>query len=149
MLQNSKYPRLWDQIIDLQSLKALNQPGMIVEGKVAVVLDKIKLPVKLNPINHKVVKVLLCCDPKVAATRIIKRKILNKELKPLKKDSIEYQNQVEYTQKELTSRHIEDWRRYKEIYQINRKMLNQNDILKIDTSNKAQKQVIKDISKAI
>lgn len=132
---------VWDKIIDTQSLKALSKPGVVVEGKVAVVLDKINLNIPTQ-FNHPVIKVLLTCPPKVTAQRIIQRKIYNQEIEPISPQSQQYVAQVEATKAELVAINNADWKRYQEIYGVSRQDLYDDDIYKINTENKNEQEVL-------
>lgn len=140
-LKKVKNMAMWDKIIEQQSQKALGRPGVLVEAKLAVVLDQIDLglPVKFE---HKIIKILLTCPPEVTAKRIIQRKIENHEIEQEVLSSEDYQKLVTATKKELTEINLNDWQRYEEIYHIKRNDIFGPNIHQIDTSNKNEQEVL-------
>lgn len=143
-LKTQNTPELWDKIIDTFSLMALKKPGVVVEAKVGVLLDQTGL-VSLTNIKHKLYKFLLTCPPEISAHRVIKRKIENGELAPLDQDSNYYAQLIRDTATEIIERHLRDWERYEIIYGIYRSDIYKPGIIKIDTSNKSEDQVVTDI----
>ncbi len=140
-LKKSKNPSLWDMIIDKHSLEALLKPGMVVEAKVGVLLDKIKVFPKVRR-KHKVFKFLLTCPPEISAHRVIKRKIENGELSPMDKESEDYLKLVRQTTTETINRHLRDWERYEKIYGIYRSDIYRRGIYRVFTADKTQEEVV-------
>lgn len=140
-LKSVDTPELWDKIIDQQSLLALNKPGVIVEAKVGVLLDKTKL-VKLGRLHHKIYKFLLTCPPEISAHRVIKRKIENGELPPMDQNTSAYIDLVRQTTQEDISRHLRDWERYEKIYGIYRSSIYKPGIIKVNTADRSEQEVV-------
>ena len=148
-IRQSKDLSLWDKIIDLQSFKALQKPGMVVEAKVGVVVDKIDFGLPKQKRSHKIYKFLLTCTPEVSAQRVLERKVLNREIDSISKESPNYQKVVQKTRRDLIKRHLSDWKRYKKIYNLDRDLLYQKDIFQIDTSAQNQNAVVNSIIQLI
>jgi cytidylate kinase len=143
-LKQVKTPALWDQLIDKQSLLALQKPGVVVEAKVGVLLDRTGLGT-LNHLAHPVYKILLTCPPEISAHRIIKRKIQNGELASMDQASPQYHDLVRLTTNETIKRHLRDWERYEKIYGIKRSSIYSKEIIKISTAHKSRQHVVADI----
>ncbi len=139
-LKTDGTPDVWDKIIDTQSLQALKRPGVVVEAKVGVLLDKTGLG-NFRSVKHKIYKVLLICPPEISAHRVIKRKIENQELPSLDKDSPHYINLVRETTQETINRHLRDWERYEKIYGIFRSDIYRKGVIKINTAQKSPQEV--------
>lgn len=147
-LKKSVDPGLWDKIIDRHSLIALQNPGVVVEAKVGVLLDKTGLfPVKRR--KHRVFKFLLTCPPEISSHRVIKRKIENGELQPINKDSEDYVQLVRETTTETINRHLRDWERYEKIYGIYRSDIYRPGIYRVFTADKSQEEVVDTIQSII
>jgi cytidylate kinase len=140
-IKKSVDPGLWDKIIDRHSLLALSNPGVIVEAKVGVLLDKTKLLPNTRR-KHKVFRFLLTCPPEISAHRVIKRKIENKELQPMDKESDAYIQLVRETTTETINRHLRDWERYEQIYGIYRSDIYRPGIFRVFTADKSQEEVV-------
>lgn len=140
-LKKVKNMDMWDKILERQSQKALSKPGVIVEAKLAVVLDQIDLGLPLK-FNHRIIKILLTCPPDITAKRIIQRKIENGEINRHAIDSRSYDSLVGQTKKELMRINLNDWQRYTKIYNIDRDAIYGSDIHQIDTSNKNEQEVL-------
>jgi cytidylate kinase len=143
-LKQVETPDLWDKIIDQQSLLALRQPGVVVEAKVGVLLDKTGL-VKLGRLKHKIFKFLLTCPPEISAHRVIKRKIENGELTGIVQDGPEYFDLVRETTTETINRHLRDWERYEKIYGIFRSSIYKPGIIKVSTAERSEAEVVNTI----
>ncbi len=141
-------PEIWDKIIDTQSLEALKNPGVVVEAKVGVLLDQTGLVPNFHP-KHSIYKFLLTCPPEISSHRVIKRKILNGELPQMDQDNETYLDLVRQTTTETIDRHLRDWERYEKIYGIYRSDIYKDDIIKIDTSDINQQQVVDSILEII
>jgi cytidylate kinase len=139
---------MWDKIIEQQSQKALSKPGVLVEAKLAVVLDQIDLGLP-RKFNHRIIKILLTCPPKITAKRIIQRKIDNQELSPDSLNTKTYTKLVAETKKELMQINLNDWKRYEQIYKISRDEIYGPDIHQIDTSGKNEQEVVNAIIKLL
>jgi cytidylate kinase len=140
-IKKSVDPSLWDKIIDKQSLMALSSPGVVVEAKVGVLLDKTGLmPPKRR--KHRVFRFLLTCPPEISAHRVIKRKIENKELHPMDKGSEAYVQLVRETTTETINRHLRDWERYEQIYGLYRSDIYRPGIIRVFTADKSQEEVV-------
>lgn len=140
-LKKAQLPELWDKIIDRQSLVALDHPGVVVEAKVGVLLDKTGLmPPKRR--KHRVFKILLTCPPEISSHRVIKRKMKNGELQELEKDSPKYLDLVRETATETIERHLRDWERYEKIYGIYRSSIYRPGIIRVFTADKRQDEVV-------
>lgn len=147
-IKESKDPGLWDKIIDRHSLMALERPGVVVEAKVGVLLDKTKLmPIKRR--KHRVFKFLLTCPPEISSHRVIKRKIENGELPPMKQEGEEYLQLVRETTTETINRHLRDWERYEKIYGIYRSDIYRPGIFRVFTADKNQEEVVSTIESII
>lgn len=142
-LKQVKTPDLWDKIIDRQSLKALMRPGVLVEAKVGVLLDKTGL-LKEKP-KHRIFKFLLTCPPEISSHRVMKRKMENKELEVMDKDSTAYTELVRETTTETINRHLRDWERYEKIYGIRRSSIYRPGIIRVFTADKSQEEVVETI----
>ena len=140
-LKKVNTPDLWDKIIDEQSLLSLNQPGVVVEAKVGVLLDKTNLAKNFSP-KHTIHKILLTCPPEISAHRVIKRKIDNGELEPMVQDSPEYLELVRQTATETINRHLRDWERYEKIYSIFRSDIYSEDVHQVSTANTPPEKVV-------
>jgi cytidylate kinase len=140
-LRSVNTPDVWDKIIDRQSLKALEKPGVIVEAKVGVLLDKTNL-LPAQAFSHHIYKILLTCPPEISSHRVIKRKIENGELPTMNQDNEAYSELVRQTTTDTINRHLRDWERYEKIYGIYRSDVYKPGIIKIDTSNKTEAQVV-------
>lgn len=140
-LKQVKTPELWDKITDTESLRALHRPGVVVEAKVGVLLNKTGLE-KSRRLGHKIYKILLVCAPEISAHRIIKRKIQNGELAPLQQSDPRYLELVRQTAAETISRHLRDWERYEKIYGIYRSDIYKPGITKIQTADKSPQKVV-------
>ena len=141
-------PEIWDKIIDQKSLEALKKPGVVVEGKVGVLLEKTGLVPDFKP-EHKIIKILLTCPPEISAHRVIKRKIENGELGDMDQKGDQYNELVRETAQDIISRHLRDWERYEKIYGIYRSDIYKPGITEVDSSNKTQDQVVDTILKTI
>jgi cytidylate kinase len=139
-LQRVKNMDMWDKILEQQSQKALSKPGVLVEAKLAVVLDQIDLGLPVN-FDHRIIKILLTCPPKITAKRIIQRKIDNHEIVTSTTDAKSYSHLVSATKKELMEINLNDWRRYEKIYHIKREAIYGSGIHQIDTSSKNEQEV--------
>ena len=147
-IKKSADPSLWDKIIDRHSLIALENPGVVVEAKVGVLLDKTGLmPVKRR--KHRVFKFLLTCPPEISSHRVIKRKIENGELESIDKESEVYIQLVRETTTETINRHLRDWERYEKIYGIYRSDIYRPGIYRVFTADKNQEEVANTIQSII
>jgi cytidylate kinase len=140
-LKSVNTPDVWDKIIDQQSLRALQQPGNVVEGKVGVLLDKTGL-IKPFRVKHKVFKFLLTCPPEISTHRVMKRKIENGEMQPIDQDSETYQELIRSTTTETIGRHLRDWERYETIYGIKRSDVYKRGIHRIFTAERSEEEVV-------
>ncbi|OGV97299.1 hypothetical protein A2W24_06345 [Microgenomates group bacterium RBG_16_45_19] len=147
-LKQVNTPEIWDKIVDNQSILALQQPGVVVEAKVGVLLDQTGLGT-LDHLPHAIYKILLVCPPEIAAHRVIKRKIANSELQALNPDSRQYLDLVRQTTTEIINRHLRDWERYEKIYHIKRSDIYKSGILQIYTTTKEPPAVVDAIIQAI
>ncbi len=147
-LKSVDTPDTWDKIIDRQSLLALQKPGVVVEAKVGVLLDKIGMG-DFNQLTHRVYKILLVCPPEISAHRVIKRKIENGELPPLDTESETYLELVRQTTTDTINRHLRDWERYEKIYGIKRSDIYRQDIDQVYTTNKEPQEVVNAIAQLI
>lgn len=140
-IKQSVDPSLWDKIIDRHSLLALSKPGVVVEAKVGVLLDKTGLlPTKRR--KHRIFRFLLTCPPEISAHRVIKREIENGELEPMDKESESYIQLVRETTTETINRHLRDWERYEQIYGIYRSDIYRSGIIRVFTADKSQEEVV-------
>ncbi len=147
-IKKSKDPMLWDKIIDCHSLDALSKPGVVVEAKVGVLLDKTGLlPCKRR--KHRVFRFLLTCPPEISAHRVIKRKIENGELGAMDKDSEDYVRLVRETTTETINRHLRDWERYEQIYGIYRSDIYRPGIFRVFTADKSEEEVVETIMRIV
>lgn len=137
-------PEFWDKLVEIQSLIALEQPKVLVEAKVGVLLDKTNL-IKPKKISHKIYKFLLTCPPEISSHRVIKRKIKNQELPPMNIKSSAYQQLVRDTTQETISRQLRDWERYEKIYGIKRSDIYKPEIIQISTEQKSPHSIISEI----
>jgi len=143
-LKRVQTPEVWDKIVDTLSLKALQEPGVVVEAKVGVLLDKTGLIKRFRP-SHPIFKILLTCPPEISAHRVIKRKIHNHELPAMEQNSEQYLNLVRETTTETINRHLRDWERYEKIYGIYRSDIYKRRIIKVGTAERTQKEVVNTI----
>lgn len=140
-IKESSDPAFWDKIIDLHSLQALSKPGVVVEAKVGVLLDKLGILPKQKR-KHRVFKFLLTCPPEISAHRVIKRKIENGELKSMDKDSENYNQLVRQTTTDTINRHLRDWERYEKIYGIYRSDIYRTGTIRVFTADKTEEEVV-------
>lgn len=147
-LKAENTPEVWDRIIDQQSLLALQKPGMVVEGKVGVLIDKTGLGTLKN-LSHQIFKILLVCPPEISAHRVIKRQIENGEVPSSDTSHPSYQKLVRTTTTDIIQRHLRDWERYEKIYGIKRSDIYKPDIHQIFTTNKSPSSVVSSIIQTI
>jgi cytidylate kinase len=143
-LQSVNTPEFWDKLVEIQSLLALEKPGIIVEAKVGVLLDKTGL-VKSKRLPHKIYKILLTCPPEISAHRVIKRKIENHELPTMNQDNPRYLDLIRETTTETINRHLRDWERYEKIYGIYRSSIYKPGIIKVNTAEREVDEVVNTI----
>jgi cytidylate kinase len=147
-LKSVQTPDLWDKIIDRQSLLALEKPGVVVEAKIGVLLDKTGLA-QIQSTAHHIYKILLTCPPEISAHRVIQRKVENQELPPMNQTAKAYRDLVRQTTQETISRHLRDWERYEKIYGIKRSDIYQPDIIQINTAKLSKQKVVDHILKRV
>jgi len=140
-LKSVNTPDVWDKIIDRQSLLALQKPGVVVEAKVGVLLDKTQL-LPPKKVSHPIYKFLLTCPPEISSHRVIKRAIENGELSPVDQNNPEYTELVRQTTTETISRHLRDWERYEKIYHLYRSDIYKKDIIKVSTAERSEVEVV-------
>lgn len=140
-LKQVNTPEVWDKIIDTQSLIALQKPRQVVEGKVGVLLDKTGLVKPFRP-PHPVFKFLLICPPEISAHRVITRQIQNGELPRMSQTGEAYLELVRQTTTDTINRHLRDWERYEIIYSIRRSDIYKRGIIKINTAERDQTEVV-------
>lgn len=143
-LKSQNTPQIWDKIIDTHSLQALQQPGVVVEAKVGVLLDQTGLG-DLSHLPHSIYKILLVCPPEIAAHRVIKRKVENNELGHLDKRTNQYRALVRDTTTEIINRQLRDWERYEKIYGLKRSDIYKPGIHQVFTTNKSPREVVASI----